>query len=111
LLSGLLAGLLCGILYGFELWWLSLVFFTLIYLVENFRKPIMTGLVADEVSNEILTSVLSAQSQLQTVIIVILSLILGFVADIFNVGVAIAIVSILMAVTVLIIQGFKKWNQ
>ena len=111
LLSGLLAGLLCGILYGFELWWLSLVFFTLIYLVENFRKPIMTGLVADEVSNEILTSVLSAQSQLQTVIIVILSLILGFVADIFNVGVAIAIVSILMAVTVLIIQGYKKWNQ
>ena len=111
LLSGLLAGLLCGILYGFELWWLSLVFFTLICLVENFRKPIMTGLVADEVSNEILTSVLSAQSQLQTVIIVILSLILGFVADIYNVGVAIAIVSILMAVTVLIIQGFKKWNQ
>ena len=110
LLSGLLAGLLCGILYGFELWWLSLVFFTLIYLVENFRKPIMTGLVADEVSNEILTSVLSAQSQLQTVIIVILSLILGFVADIYNVGVAIAIVSILMAVTVLIIQGYKKWK-
>ena len=110
LLSGLLAGLLCGILYGFELWWLSLVFFTLICLVENFRKPIMTGLVADEVSNEILTSVLSAQSQLQTVIIVILSLILGFVADIYNVGVAIAIVSILMAVTVLIIQGYKKWK-
>jgi MFS family permease len=111
LLSGLLAGLLCGILYGFELWWFSLIFFTLVYLVENFRKPIMTGLVADVVSNEILASVLSAQSQLQTVITVVLSLIIGFVADIWNVGVAIVTVALIIGLSVIIIQGHKKWNK
>jgi MFS family permease len=111
LLSGLLAGLLCGILYGFELWWFSLIFFTLVYLVENFRKPIMTGLVADVVSNEILASVLSAQSQLQTVITVVLSLVIGFVADIWNVGVAIATVALIIGLSVIIIQGHKKWNK
>ncbi|MBN1767324.1 MAG: MFS transporter, partial [Prolixibacteraceae bacterium] len=47
LLAGLIAGLLCGVLYGFEYWWWALLFFTVVYLVENFRKPIMTGLVAD----------------------------------------------------------------
>jgi hypothetical protein len=71
----------------------------------------MTGLVADVVSNEILASVLSAQSQLQTVITVVLSLIIGFVADIWNVGVAIVTVALIIGLSVIIIQGHKKWNK
>lgn len=111
LLTGIIAGLLCGILYGFEYWWWSLLFFTVVYLVENFRKPIMTGLVADEVPNEILASVLSAQSQLQTVITVLIALIIGFVADLWGVGVAITTVSLILGLIVLFIQWYKKSNK
>lgn len=111
LLAGLLAGLLCGVLYGFEYWWWALLFFTVVYLVENFRKPIMTGLVADEVPNEILASVLSAQSQLQTVITVLIALIIGFVADLWGVGVAITAVSLILGLIVLVIQWYKKSNK
>jgi MFS family permease len=111
LLTGIIAGLLCGILYGFEYWWWSLLFFTMVYLVENFRKPIMTGLVADEVPNEILASVLSAQSQLKTVITVLIALVIGFVADLWGVGVAITAVSLILGLIVLVIQWYKKSNK
>ncbi len=111
LLTGIIAGLLCGILYGFEYWWWSLLFFTMVYLVENFRKPIMTGLVADEVPNEILASVLSAQSQLKTVITVLIALVIGFVADLWGVGVAITTVSLIIGLIVLFIQWYKKSNK
>lgn len=111
LLTGLVAGLLCGVLYGFEYWWLSLLFFTLVYLVENFRKPIMTGLVADEVPNGILASVLSAQSQLQTVITVVIALVIGFVADYWGVGVAITTVALIIGLIVIAIQWYKKSNK
>lgn len=111
LLSGLIAGLLCGVLYGFEYWWWSLLFFTIVYLVENFRKPIMTGLVADEVPNGILASVLSAQSQLQTIITVLIALVIGFAADFWGVGVAITTVSLILGLIVLVIQWYKKSNK
>ncbi|MCF8362310.1 MAG: MFS transporter [Prolixibacteraceae bacterium] len=111
LLAGLIAGVLCGVLYGFEYWWWSLLFFTVVYLVENFRKPIMTGLVADEVPNEILASVLSAQSQLKTVITVLIALVIGFVADLWGVGVAITTVSLILGIIVLVIQLYKKSNK
>jgi MFS family permease len=111
LLTGIIAGLLCGILYGFEYWWWSLLFFTMVYLVENFRKPIMTGLVADEVPNEILASVLSAQSQLKSVITVLIALVIGFVADLWGVGVAITTVSLIIGLIVLFIQWYKKSNK
>ncbi len=97
--------------YGFEYWWWSLLFFTVVYLVENFRKPIMTGLVADEVPNEILASVLSAQSQLKTVITVLIALVIGFVADFFGVGVAITTVSLILGLIVLVIHWYKKSNK
>lgn len=111
LLAGLLAGFLFGILFGFEMWWLSLAFFTLVFLVENFRKPIMTGLVADEVPNEILASVLSAQSQLKTIIAVLLSILIGLTADAWNIGVAIAVVSSLLGLSVIAIHGYKIWKR
>jgi len=111
LFTGLMAGLLCGVLYGFEYWWFSLLFFTLVYLVENFRKPIMTGLVADEVPNEILASVLSAQSQLKTVITVLIALVIGFVADFWGVGVAITTVSLIISLIVFAIQVYKKLHK
>lgn len=108
LLGGLLAGIISGILYGFEYWWFALLFFTMIYVVENFRKPIMTGLVADQVPNSILASVLSAQSQLKTIITVLISLLIGVVADFWGVGVAIALVAFVIGFIVIGIQIYKK---
>jgi hypothetical protein len=67
--------------------------------------------VADEVPNGILASVLSAQSQLQTIITVLIALVIGFAADFWGVGVAITAVSLILGLIVLVIQWYKKSNK
>lgn len=100
LFIGILSGIFCGLFFSWSLWWWSLVFFSLIYIIENLRKPILTGLVADEVSNNILASVLSAQSQLKTIFTVLIALLIGFLSDMLGVGMALALVSTIIGVFV-----------
>ena len=93
LLLGLAAGALCGLLYQQEIWVLSLVAFIGIYVIENIRKPILTGLLADRVPNDILTSVLSAQSSYSTLITASLAVLIGVFSDQFGVGIALISIS------------------
>ncbi len=110
LLMGFIFGTLCGVLFIFNLWVITLIAFVGIYIVENIRKPILTGFVADNVPNEILTSVISAQSLLKTILTVILSLIFGVVADAFGIGVSLVTISVFLALSTVIINisGKKK---
>ncbi|NOR87871.1 MAG: MFS transporter [Bacteroidales bacterium] len=86
LLIGFSLGILCGVFYVYELWAIALIFFVGIYMIENLRKPILTGYVADHVPSEILTSVMSVQSLLKTIITAILALVFGLLADKFSIG-------------------------
>lgn len=110
LLFGFFSGLICGIFYMYELWIISLLAFVVIYIVENIRKPILTGLIADTVPNEILTSVLSAQTFLRTIITVIFALTFGVVADHFGIGVSFIVVSGFLVLSSIIINIFQKGN-
>lgn len=112
LLLGLGAGAICGFLFGQKLWVAALVAFIFIYLLENIRKPILTGELADNVPNEILTSVLSAQSFFQTFMTSLLAILLGIFADEFGIGTSLIIIStFLMAYTIAIgALGTKKIN-
>lgn len=86
LLAGLTAGALGGLLHLAGLTVLSIVLFTLVHLMENLRKPVMTGFISDNVDTGILTSVLSVQSQLKTLFTALIALLFGIVADRFGVG-------------------------
>lgn len=110
LLSGFIFGILCGILFTYNLWILTLIAFIGIYIVENIRKPILTGFVADNVPNEILTSVISAQSLLRTILTAILSLIFGVIADAFGIGVSFITISVFLTLSTVLINiiGKKK---
>ena len=93
LLIGLGLGIICGIFYYLE-WWVGALFsFALIYGVENIRKPILTGDLADIVPSENLTSILSAQSFLGTILTSLFALGLGMIADAHGVGLALLLVS------------------
>lgn len=93
LMLGLFAGMTCGILYTYELWVLSLIAFILIYILENIRKPLLTGKISDNVPNEILTSVLSGQSFFQTILTSLIAVILGFLVDHFGLGISFIFIS------------------
>ena len=93
LLMGLFAGAVCGVLYNYELWVFSLLAFILIYVLENIRKPMLTGEISDNVPNEILTSVLSGQSFYQTILTSIIAIVLGVLVDHFEIGISFVIIS------------------
>lgn len=95
-LIGVTAGVFVGWFYQLEWWWLSILLFALIFIVENFRKPTVTSLVADSVPTKLLATVLSAQSQLRTIISALISLALGFLADWYGIGIALVGVSIFL---------------
>lgn len=104
LLLGLMFGILCGIFFIYDLWILSMLAFTGIYIVENVRKPILTGYISDHVPNEILTSVMSLQSQIKTVITAIIAFSFGWMADVYGIGMAFITISILLTLITLLIH-------
>ena len=67
--------------------------------MENIRKPLLTGAIADQVPVEILTSVISAQSLLRTIITSLLALLFGILADHFGVGISLLATSTLLLLT------------
>ena len=84
LLAGLIFGMLAGVFASADWWAVALISFTLVYLVENARKPIMTGILADQVNQEIFTSVISALSLYRTIAGSLIAIGFGFVADQFG---------------------------
>ena len=98
LILGFVSGVLCGVFYIYDLWILSILFFIAIYVIENVRKPILTGYIADEVPGEILTSVISVQSLLRTIITALLAFVFGFSADKWGIGTSFIIISLGMMI-------------
>ena len=104
LFVGFVIGILCGFLINSEFWILAFIFFVLIYMVENSRKPILTGYLSDNVPNEILTSVLSAQNFYKTILTSILAIVFGFFANSFGIGVSLMVISSMLLVLTFIVR-------
>ncbi len=104
LIIGFTFGILSGVFYLFDLWVLALFAFVGIYLIENIRKPILTGHISDEVPNELLTSVISAQSLWRTIITSVLALGFGVVADYYGIGIALLGVSFFLTIFTFILS-------
>jgi len=104
LILGFTLGILSGVFFYFNLWILSFIAFVGIYLIENLRKPILTGFLSDNVPNKILTSVMSVQSQLKTVITSILAFTFGLIADNFGISSAFIVTSSFLLISTIILN-------
>ncbi len=93
LLVGLAMGLLSGIMIYLEYWWLAWALFVCIFVIENLRKPILTAMLDEKVPDHVFTSVLSSQSFYKTLLVSVLSLSFGFIADRANIGIALMLIS------------------
>jgi len=110
LLMGFIFGTICGISYYYEMWIIALIAFVAIFILENIRKPILTGYIANNVPNTILTSVISAQSLLKTIMTAGLALLLGIFADHFGIGVSFMILSLFLIISNILITYRKQNN-
>ena len=75
---------------------MSILFFIFIYLIENFRKPVGIAYISDKFDSSSLATSLSVESLTKTIFASVVALILGFFADIFGVGIALSIVSVVV---------------
>lgn len=108
LLCGFACGITCGVFYTYELWVLSLIAFVGIYIIENIRKPILTGFIADNVENEVLVSVISMGSLLKTIMTAIIALTFGIIADKFGIGSAFVSLTSFLLLSSIVINFYRK---
>lgn len=113
LIIGFVLGIISGFFYLEQIWLVAVISFIGIYLIENIRKPVLTGYASDNTPNDILTSVLSAQSLLKTILTAILAIAIGWLTDNFSLGSGLLIISSILALGTFIIHLIesKKYNE
>lgn len=81
LIIGLGLGLAAGLARWRGLALLPVILFLTIYALQNLRQPVGVAVVADRIPEEVLATVLSAQSQLQSLFAAVVALLVGATAD------------------------------
>jgi MFS family permease len=98
LAAGFSAGALSGFFYTRDLMLMSVVFFVLVYLVENLRLPAGISWFTEKLDPGILATVLSVESQGKSLFTAVIVLAMGFLADRWGPGTALLSVSVFMLV-------------
>ena len=103
-LAGAVFLLVAGIAAQWQWDVLAILVFLGLYLLHNFRRPMNVALISDQISNRVMASGLSAESQLTTIFMAILSPLLGALADWLGVGIGLACLGGLMLVLGLLVR-------
>ena len=98
MLLSLCFGILSGLFYAQGFTGTSIVFFILVFLIQNLRMPIGISYVTEIIDKDILATVLSAESQTHSIIAAVLAPLIGYFADSFGLGYALAGVSTLLLI-------------
>jgi len=91
IIIGFSAGIITGLAYFLGIYSIAIVGFLVIMLIENLRKPIGVGMVANLSNDKAMASILSAQSQTSSLLAALIAPLIGFLADQLNPGTGIAI--------------------
>lgn len=90
---GLILIALTGMFYEFNLKIPAIAGFIIFYMFQNTRRPINVGYISEIISAKVMASGLSLESQMKTILIALLSPVMGFFADSFGIGTALIILS------------------
>ena len=88
-------GILTGLLFHTGILIMSVLLFVLLYLLENLRRPVCVSGIAERIGNESLSTFLSTDSQLKSLFTMILSPIVGLLADLVSPGAGVMIVAVI----------------
>jgi len=103
-----LMGSVCLLIAGIASWvhiaLLSIVVFLVFYILQNVRRPMNVAFISDQISNKVMASGLSVESQVTTILMVVIAPILGAIADAFGVGTALVTFGILMTGFALLVK-------
>jgi hypothetical protein len=91
ILIGFSTGVITGLAYFLGIYFIAIIGFLLIMMIENLRKPIGIGMVANLSKDEAMASVMSAESQSNSLFTALIAPLIGFLADWLSPGTGIAI--------------------
>ena len=106
----LVSGIVLLILGGAAAWLnadgIAIAAFLGVYVLQNLRRPLIIGYLADRMEHGSMASGLSVEVQLRTLIMAGMAPLLGWLADLIGVGAAISVVSlcILLVVPLLVVR-------
>jgi MFS family permease len=73
---------------------LSILVFLGFYVLQNLRKPMNVAFISDQISQTVMASGLSVETQFTTILVAIFAPILGALADYFGIGLALAVLGL-----------------
>jgi len=95
-LGTLITAIVTGIAFSMGFYILAVVGFVVILSIENLRKPIGVAMVSDLTKDEAMATVLSASSQVKSIIAAAVAPLLGWLADLTNPGTGLLITSLIL---------------
>jgi len=99
-----ITGISIGITYNAGLPVISIGGFLLLYLFENFRRPVGVSYISGIIDDSVMATVLSTESQLSAITASVIALVLGFLSDRIGVGYGIISASVIL----LLLSFFMK---
>lgn len=94
---GLTAVILAGVATYVDVKIFAIVLFIIVYMLQNVRRPMNVGFISENIDSHVMATGLSVETQLKTIFIVILSPLMGFLADTFGVGIALGLIGLLVS--------------
>ncbi len=105
-LTAVAAGASIGLCVYLGLYLPAIILFIFYYVLQNFRRPVMTGYLSGKIPPEAMAAGLSVESQGKTILTAVIAPAAGFFADRLGLGAAIAILAALL----LIVYPFFKFK-
>lgn len=87
---------LSGISTHYNMQLLSILLFLILYVLQNLRRPMNVSFISDKISHKMMASGLSVESQLTTISMAIMAPVMGMLADLLGVGMALLIIGTVM---------------
>ncbi|HID39450.1 MAG TPA: MFS transporter [Calditrichaeota bacterium] len=94
-LAGVTAIALSGIFLSFKYTAAAIIVFIFIYILQNIRRPLVVSYLSEVIPSRVMASGLSAESQLETIVLAIFAPLLGFMADQWGLAAALVISGLL----------------
>ncbi|MBN2426083.1 MAG: MFS transporter [Calditrichaceae bacterium] len=92
-LAGIGSVFFAGIFMKFDLILISVIIFIGLYLVQNIRRPLTVSYLGERINSKVMASGLSAESQLETIIVAIIAPVFGFFVDVWDLSTALIIIA------------------
>lgn len=85
-----------ALMIHFELLWLSVVFYFILYLLKDARRPVFVDVCSDHMDRDQRATVLSIESQIGALLMVIFAPLFGWVADVFSISFLFLIIGVVV---------------